>query len=289
MTNSHRISMQNKRHLLRNSRGFSLIEIIVVIVILGVLAIGISTFIQFGTQIYTDATDREEVVSSARFAVERLNREIRAAVPNSIRLTSNGLTGNSAKQCIEFTPLVLSTVYTSIAVAPDPPTDEVKVIAFDESLFNSGFDSELHVGVYLLNSGEFYDGSANKIFTLENNTIVKSGNEWTIKLDALETFAEDSPTNRVFFFNNSVSYCVQSGNLTRHTKYSRGSDNTPLSSGVLMAENLTMYNDENDFVPPFWLTEATQLRNSMVLIKFTFSQNNERIVFNNEIQVPNVP
>ncbi|MBL4899232.1 MAG: type II secretion system protein, partial [Colwellia sp.] len=60
---------------LNNIRGFSLIELIVVIVILGVLATSVSTFISFGTQIYTDAKDREQVVSSARFAIERLNRE----------------------------------------------------------------------------------------------------------------------------------------------------------------------------------------------------------------------
>ena len=55
-----------------------------------------------------------------------------------------------------------------------------------------------------------------------------------------------------------------------------------------MAENITMHNGTT-LIPPFWLTEATQLRNSMVLIKLAFSNNNEYVVFNNEIQVTNVP
>lgn len=284
--------MNVERHPLNRSslhnfdkrRGFSLIELIVVIVILGVLATGISTFINFGTQIYTDATDREQVVSSARFAIERLNREVRTAVPNSVRINTNNLTGVSAKQCIEFTPIVLSAIYTEIAVAPEPASNELKVIAFNEALFNSG----LKVGVYILNSGELYNGGSDKVFTLLNDTIVKSGNEWTLKLNAVETFAENSPTNRLFFFNEAVSYCVQNSRLTRHQNYSRNTDNTPTSTGVLMAENITMH-DGATLIPPFWFTEATQFRNSMVMIKLAFTSNLESIVFNNEIQVSNVP
>jgi MSHA biogenesis protein MshO len=272
---------------LNNKSGFSLIELIVVIVILGVLATGISTFINLGSQIYSEATDRDHVVSSARFAIERINREIRTAVPNSIRINANTLTGTSAKQCIEFTPIVLSAIYTEIPVAPDPASDEVKVIAFDDTLFNTSFSPNLNVGVYILNASEFYGGSSNKVFTLLNIPINKPSNEWTLRLDGAETFAEDSPTNRLYFFNKPISYCVQNSRLTRHENYTRDTNNTPTSSGVLMAENITMHNG-NVLIPPFWLTEATQLRNSMVLIKLAFTSNLESIVFNNEIQVYNV-
>jgi MSHA biogenesis protein MshO len=290
MIGKHIHQSKSSLQQLNNTNGFSLIEMIVVIVILGVLATGISTFINFGTQVYTDSTDREQVVSSARFAVERLNREIRTAVPNSLRINANSLTGANAKQCIEFTPIVLSAVYTEIAVSPDLASDEIKVIAFDEALFDAGFSPNLNVGVYILNVSEFYGGSSNKVFTLLNNDISKSGNEWTLTLDGAETFAEESPTNRLYFFNHSVSYCVQNSRLTRHQNYSRNTDNTPTSLGVLMAENITMddVNDADNVIPPFWLTEATQLRSSMVLIKLAFTSNFESIVFNNEIQVHNV-
>ena len=262
---------------------------IIVIVLLGVLSLGISSFINFGTQVYTDATDRDEVVSSARFAIERLNREIRLAVPNSIRIN-----GNNAKQCIEFTPIILSAVYTDIAVAPELSSSSIKAIAFDESLFNGGFfnnglPTSLFVGVYLLNAGEFYSGTSNKIFSLLNNNINKLGNEWTINLSGAQTFTQESPTNRLYFFNYAVSYCIQNSKLTRHQTYTRNIDNTPTSDGVLMAEFIDMHDDTDTVVPPFFLTEVSQLRNALVLIKLSFERNNERVIFNNEIQVPNVP
>lgn len=297
MIAKHRDQNKSSFHQFKKIRGFSLIEIIVVIVILGVLATGVSTFINFGTQIYTDSTDREQVVSSARFAIERLNREIRSAVPNSVRINANNLIGAGAKQCIEFTPIVLSAIYTDIAVVPEPASDEIKVIAFDEGLFNGGFSSNLSVGVYILGANELYGGSSGKVFTLLNNTIVKSGNEWTLKLNGVGTFAEDSPTERLYFFNQSesISYCVQNTRLTRHQGYTPDTDGTPIvtasAPAVLMAENIDLFDDSTPpvFQQPFEVYNATLLRNSLVLVKLTFNRNNESVVFNNEIQVSNVP
>lgn len=277
-SNNSRFSAQ------KNIQGFSLIEIIVVIVILGVLAASVTTFIGFGTQVYTDATDRDATVSSARFAIERLNREIRSALPNSIRIN-----GNNSRQCIEFTPIVLSAVYTDIAVAPEPSSAELKLIAFNETLFNDGFSPDLFVAVYILNADDLYDASNDKVFKLANNTIAKAGHEWTINMASAESFAEDSPTSRVYFFNDTVSYCVKNTLLTRHQNYTRNGDNTPTSTGVLMAESINMHAENGTLLPPFGFTEATQFRNSLVLINLTFDQNNEEIAFNNEIQVLNVP
>jgi MSHA biogenesis protein MshO len=274
---------------LQKNNGFSLIEMIVVIILLGALSLGISSFINFGTRIYTDATDRDEVVSSARFAIERLNREVRSAVPNSIRIN-----GNNVKQCIEFTPIILSAIYTDILVDPDvvPEEDDfskVNVIVFDKDVFDDGFSPNLFVGVYLLNAAEFYSEPNSKIFRLNDNTIdVGLDNEWTIQLSGKQIFAQESPTNRLYFFNDAVSYCVQNSKLTRHQAYTRNIDNTPISDGVLMADFIDMHDDSGIVEPPFWLTETTQLRNALVLIKLSFERNNERITFNNEIQVPNV-
>ena len=127
------------------------------------------------------------------------------------------------------------------------------------------------------------------MFTLLNNTIVKAGNEWTLTLRCRqEHFLKTLLQNDYSFYNQSVSYCVENSRLTRHQNYSRNTDGTPTSTGVLMAEDTTMH-DGSTLIAPFTLTEPTQLRNSMVLIKLAFTKNNESVVFNNEIQVPNVP
>ncbi|MGL4478103.1 MAG: PilW family protein, partial [Aeromonas veronii] len=67
----------------RGNSGFTLVELVMVILLLGIMATFTSQFIGIGTQIYGDASSREQLMSDARFAMERLNRELRDAVPGS--------------------------------------------------------------------------------------------------------------------------------------------------------------------------------------------------------------
>ena len=248
-----------------HTQGFSLIEMIVVIVILGVLATGISTFINFGTQVYTDSTDREQIVSSARFAIERLNRELRNALPNSMCLTNtaNGICDENASQCLKFTPIIEATTYLDIPVAPDETSNRIKLIKFTKP-----FDAAWDAIVYPLSPGDVY-GSNGKLFPVSKYINIDSNrNDWEIELVNKIQFAEHSPTQRIFFTKGSVSYCLIGGELSR--------------DGVPMAENIT----NSD---PFTIDDASLQRNSIVQVVLKFTKNNEEVAFNNEIQVPNVP
>ncbi|MDX2367507.1 MAG: type II secretion system protein [Colwellia sp.] len=240
----------------KKSSGFTLIELITVIVILGVLATAISTFIKFGTQVYSETTARDQLVSSARFAVERINREIRNSLPNSLQLTNSN-------QCIEFTPIIENTIYTDIPVLPEIASDKISVILFDEA-----FDSNWNVIVYPLIPDDVY-GNTGKIYSVDS--IITVGDEWVITLDNNVLFAEDSPTQRVYFINESVEYCLSGETLTRN--------------GILMAQDIHNTNAN----PPFEVLSSTLQRNAMVQIHLEFEKNNEQITFNNEVQVLNVP
>jgi len=115
--------------LTKNQQGFTLVELVTVIVILGVLATSITSFLRFGTKSYTDASDREALISSARFVIERLNREVRNALPNSIR------TIGANNECLEFVPVDKSVIYLDIPVAPEAATNSVEVLMLEKPLF----------------------------------------------------------------------------------------------------------------------------------------------------------
>ncbi|WP_286262981.1 PilW family protein [Thalassotalea atypica] len=268
---------------LKREKGFTLLEMVTVIVLLGVISVGLGSFMKFGTQIYVDATDRDELISSARFAVERLNREIRAALPNSLIITTNA---TNTKQCVEFIPALASTIYQDIPVAPEPKSSVAKVVRFDRS----NFSTDLFAVVYPIQPDDLYDGEPASPIAI--NSLPDNGtNVWDLTLrGAAIHFAQESPTERIYFVDYPISYCVSAGELTRHEKTDFNSG-IPSDSGVLMANFLEVKNidapAQNYF--PFKIGLATRVRNAILTAEFRFERGDERITLNNEIQVMNVP
>ncbi|MDO8311368.1 MAG: prepilin-type N-terminal cleavage/methylation domain-containing protein [Sideroxyarcus sp.] len=82
-----------------SSKGFTLVEMIIVIVITGIIGGIVAIFIKAPVQGYVDSARRAELTDIADTAVRRMARDIRTAVPNSVRTTGCGAT-----PCVEFLP-----------------------------------------------------------------------------------------------------------------------------------------------------------------------------------------
>jgi MSHA biogenesis protein MshO len=85
---------------LQNSKGFTLVEMIIVIVITGIIGGVVAVFIKAPVQGYVDSARRAELTDIADTAVRRMARDVRTAVPNSVRIANCAV----PKQCVEFLP-----------------------------------------------------------------------------------------------------------------------------------------------------------------------------------------
>lgn len=256
------------------TKGFTLIELVTVIMLLGIVSVGAGGIITLSSQIFVDVSNRDELIASVRFSVERLNRDIRGALPNSVRILN--FSGNTI-HCLEYIPSVVSAVYTDIPVSPEEASQDITLVKFDDSLF----DDALNMVVYPLTADEIY-GVSTKRYALATQVLDTAGNEWTVKLNTASTFAEDSPTTRLYFVDQPTAYCASAGELNRYTNY--GYNGAILNGNeVLMAQGLEMGGTL------FTVDDANLVRNSLVNIKLQFSKNEEFVNFYNQVQVQNVP
>ena len=99
-----------RRYAQRAARvgGFTLIELVVVITVMGILSIGVVSFITDASDGYANTVRRTELGSTLRLAAERVTRELRNALPNSARVSGN---------CLEFIPVEGGSTYLNLPVA----------------------------------------------------------------------------------------------------------------------------------------------------------------------------
>lgn len=81
-----------------NQRGFTLVELVMVIVIMGVIAGMVTVFMKSPIDAYIASGRRAAMTDVADTVVRRMARDIHKALPNSLRLPTSGTT------CIEFIP-----------------------------------------------------------------------------------------------------------------------------------------------------------------------------------------
>lgn len=75
---------------MRKVAGFTLIEMIMVITITGVIAGIVAVFIRAPVQGYVDSVRRAELTDQADLSLRRIARDVRLALPNSVRIVTNG-------------------------------------------------------------------------------------------------------------------------------------------------------------------------------------------------------
>ncbi|MEH6358629.1 MAG: prepilin-type N-terminal cleavage/methylation domain-containing protein [Pseudomonadales bacterium] len=264
----------------KRSAGFTLIELVMVIVILSILAVGTTRYIVNSAQSFVVSAERAKLIATARVAVEKVARRLRNALPNSVRISTSG-------RCLEYFPVLRGSATTS-PVLPGTSSLSVSAIVF------SDVQPANYAAIAPFASSELYVTGAPSPGVITATTLTAVGTHNIIPLGTSHTFTRTSPTQRVYLVANPERFCVTvSGNLERYTGYGINSsspiaDTAPTSpmtaTTSLVAENLDIAGGA-----PFVYTTGTLVSNGLVQVNFTFTKGLESVNLSHGVQIRNVP
>lgn len=265
----------------RAPTGFTLIELVVVIVIVGILAALGGQFIVAPVTGYVDLSRRAKLVDQAEMALRRMQRDIRAALPNSVRVT-----GTYPAVYIE---MLLTEDGGRYRRYPDPDTGgEI----LDFSTVDASFDvlgslsrqpsAGQHLVVYNVttagSTGNAYAAAAdNRAAIADTSTIDR------IDLSPGFQFANASPTQRFFVVDGPVSYACENGLLNRYDGYTISQAQPTAGMGAAALVTRGISDCEFTYDPG-----ATQ-RAGLVTMRLTLEEQGETITLLHQVHVVNAP
>ncbi len=253
--------------------GYTLIELIMVIVLLSIVATVSVRFVGLSTQGALDTSARQLRALQSVVISEQLTRELREAFPLSVR--SNGA-------CIEWLPLDAGTNY--LKLTKGPAFDQIDIAAFAQPPATG--NTRAVVYGYGTGTGDLYTaadpGPVSETISAINNTASPA----TITLSGSHHFNTNSPARRLFVVGQPVSVCQSGQFLYRYSGYSPSAiqPDPPAGTPEVLSASLTGTVD-------FRVLPATLQRAAVV--QFTFelesADGEETTTVSQEVQIRNVP
>ena len=267
----------------RRLTGFTLVEAVAAIAIAGIVFAVVAVFLQRPVQGYLDTTRRAELSDTADVAMRRIVRDLRLALPNSVRVDGTG-------RYVEFLLVSGGGRYR----AQTDSTGAGNVLDFTSASGDSSFDvigtmptvtAGNHVVIFNLGAGfsgaDAYQSSGN------NRATIVSASATTITLTAAKLFPYESPGRRFQIVEHAVTYeCdLASGSLRRYWGYGiNASQATPPTGGssALLATKVTdcaFTYDANDLLT----------RYGTVSVRLAIAADGESANLHAEAHVANIP
>ena len=247
--------------------GFTLIELIITIVLLGIvsgLGIGIALNVFRG---YSDSKIKNFLFLEAKFTIERLDRELRNSIPNSIR------TNGSYLQYI----LLKDGFYYR-----DNSSDNTKktLIVYQDNFSNYAIIGD-NISIYNLKNTDIYTNniSSQKKYTISQINMLSQDN-WSVSLN--HGIVRNSPYNRLFLILTPVTIFQDGNKLKRCFGYNLV-DTTGINEGTCNVLSSYIKNISFQYQP------GTTRRNAMVKIAITYKKSDITLTYNHEVHLRNVP
>lgn len=276
--------------------GFSLVELLVVIVIIGIGAALTIGYITNPITAFTDMQRRARLTERADAALYRMTRELRQALPNSIRIASNG-----TRTAIEVLQIRVGGRYRASG-AGDPLDFTLDADSFDAlgGVAASGSIMTGAAGINTCISGAvdclvIYNtgtsATANNAYVADNVAAITAASASSLSFDnanSVPAFPLSSPSQRFYIVSQSVSFVCDTatGQVVRYAGYGL-LPSQPVNAGDFSVGGSLL----TDHVSScgFSYTEGTNSRNGVVTLQLGISEAGETISLLQQVHIYNSP
>ncbi|MBV6323399.1 type II secretion system protein J [Duganella violaceipulchra] len=276
--------------MIRRPHGFTLVEVIIVMVVTGILAGMVAVFLKTPVQSYIDIAARGEMTDVADLTLRRMTRELRLALPNSVLVSAD-------RKTLQFLLTRIGGRYIDVGDAPPAALLPLDFSPAANLSFNmagvapsgrlgvqvNDWIAVFNVGTAPADARTF--GNIARVTAVNGTRITMASNPF-----ATQSPSMPSPSNRFQVVTGTVTYvCAPSpagGTLTRNFTNQiiglNGLGAPPFGAPALLANLVTSCG--------FDYTVLANTNAALVGVSLTLSRNNgENITLSRQVHLDNTP
>ncbi len=223
--------------------GFTLVEMIMVIVITGILGSMVAVFIKLPVQQYFDVARRTDLIDVANLALSRMESDLRSALPHSARQTSATCPGGSGTcSFLEFLPSSGSGRYRITLALPGGTGDILDIGNLDSAFDVLGAMPTISAGVDQI---IVTDNTVAAAYDATYRTLAGVTAAPIVNITPIAFPLPGNPAARFHVINQAVSYVCDpagGGTLMRYSYAIQALQPTTaavLGTGSLLAKNVS--------------------------------------------------